>query len=138
MEVYPSQQGGGNSFSWSDRVDDEETWGQQSSRCYSNERRRGASDYESDPRTVVPFPFSDEVREIACEKLFNEARASMEANSPWIEMILCHNIPALECSDQCITQLTNLLLIVVAEFHLTRLIRSCGPLIPPEIDGRLR
>ena len=28
MEVYPSRQGGGNSHSWSDRVDDEETWGQ--------------------------------------------------------------------------------------------------------------
>ena len=34
MEVYTSQQGGGNGHSWSDRVDDEESWGQQSSRCH--------------------------------------------------------------------------------------------------------
>ena len=32
MEVYPSQTEGGTNGSWSDRVDDEETWGQQSSR----------------------------------------------------------------------------------------------------------
>ena len=32
MEIYPSQTGEGTRCSWSDRVDDEETWGQQSSR----------------------------------------------------------------------------------------------------------
>ena len=32
MEVYPSQTGESARRSWSDRVDDEETWGQQSSR----------------------------------------------------------------------------------------------------------
>ena len=32
MEVYPSQSEGGANCSWSDRVDDEEAWGQQSSR----------------------------------------------------------------------------------------------------------
>ena len=74
---------------------------------------------------------------VACEKLFNEARASMTANSQWIEMTFRHNIPASECSDQCIAQLTNLLLIVVAEFHLTRSIRSCGPILPTEIEGWL-
>ena len=34
MEVYPSQTGESARCSWSDRVDDEETWGQQSSRCH--------------------------------------------------------------------------------------------------------
>ena len=34
MEVYPSQTGETARRSWSDRVDDEETWGQQSSRCH--------------------------------------------------------------------------------------------------------
>ena len=32
MEVYTPQPEGGSSRSWSDRVEDEETWGQQSSR----------------------------------------------------------------------------------------------------------
>ena len=62
----------------------------------------------------------------------------MRANSPWIEMMLRHNIPTSECSDHGIAQLTNLLLIVVAEFHLTRSIRSCRPIIPPKIEGRLK
>ena len=62
----------------------------------------------------------------------------MMANSPWIEMMLRYNIPASECLDHGIAQLTNLLLIVVAEFHLTRLIWSCGPIIPPEIEGQLK
>ena len=35
-------------------------------------------------------------------------------------------------------QLTNLLLVCVNEFHLTRLIRGCGPMLPPKIEGRLR
>ena len=35
-------------------------------------------------------------------------------------------------------QLTNLLLVCVNKFHLTRSIRGCGPLLPPEIEGRLR
>ena len=34
MEVYPPQTGRGASRSWSERVDDEETWGQQSSRYH--------------------------------------------------------------------------------------------------------
>ena len=72
------------------------------------------------------------------KKLFNETSASMMANSLWIEMTLRHNIPVSECSDHHIAQLTNLLLIVVAEFHLTRSIRSCGLIIPPEIEGQLR
>ena len=46
MEVYPSQTGEGARCSWSDRVDDEETWEQQSSRHHK--RRQGASEYESD------------------------------------------------------------------------------------------
>ena len=36
-------------------------------------------------------------------------------------------------------QLTNLLLVeCINEYHLTRSIRGCGPLLPPEIEGRLR
>ena len=46
MEVYPSQSEGGTSHSWSDWVDDEETWGQQSSR--QHKQRRGTSEYEGD------------------------------------------------------------------------------------------
>ena len=72
------------------------------------------------------------------EKLFNEARASLSAQSTWIKLTLRHNIPASQCSDQGIVQLTNLLLVCVTEFHLTRLIRGCGPILPPEIEGRLR
>ena len=34
MEVYPPLTGEGASCSWTDRVDDEEIWGQQSSRCH--------------------------------------------------------------------------------------------------------
>ena len=34
MEVYPPQREGGANRSWSNRVDDEEAWGQQSSRCH--------------------------------------------------------------------------------------------------------
>ena len=136
MEVYTSQQEGGSGRSWSDRVDEEETWGQQSSRHHK--RRWGASNYESDLWAALSFPFSDEVRVVACEKLFNEARAFMTANSQWVEMTLRHNIPVSECSDQGIAQLTNLLLIVVAEFHLMRSIRSCGPILLPEIKGQLR
>ena len=70
MEVYPSWQGGGDSCSWSEWVDDEEAWGQQSWH-FSNKRTQGASDYWSNPQTAIPFPFNDEAREIACEKLFN-------------------------------------------------------------------
>ena len=40
--------------------------------------------------------------------------------------------------DQGIVQLTNLLLVCVSEFHLTRSIRGCGPIILPEIEGWLR
>ena len=87
---------------------------------------------------MPPFPFSDEARAIAVEKLFNDAKASLSAQSAWIRLTLCHNIPALQCSDQGIVQLTNLLLVCVNEFHLTRSIRGCGPLLPPEIEGRLR
>ena len=36
MEVYPSQMEGGTNRSWSDRVDDEETWGQQNSRHHKH------------------------------------------------------------------------------------------------------
>ena len=36
MEVYPPQMEGGANHSWSDRVDDEETWGQQSSRHHKH------------------------------------------------------------------------------------------------------
>ena len=85
---------------------------------------------------MPPFIFSDEVRAIAVEKLFNDARASLSAQSAWIRLSL--NIPALQCSDQEIVQLTNLLLVCVNEYHLTRLIRGCGPLLPPEIEGWLR
>ena len=134
MEVYPPQAEGGTNCSWSNRVDNEETWGQQSSRHHKH--RRGTSDYESNARTAPPLPFSDEVRVIAVEKLFNEARASLSAQSAWIKLTLQHNIPASQCSDQGIVQLTNLLLVCVNEFHLTRLVRGCGPMLPPE--GRLR
>ena len=75
---------------------------------------------------------------MACEKLFNEARASLTAQSQWVKMTLRHNIPVSEYTDQGIIQLTNLLLVVVAEFHLTRSIRGCGPILPPEIEGQLR
>ena len=34
--------------------------------------------------------------------------------------------------------LTNLLFVCVNEYHLTRSIRGCGPLLPPEIEGWLR
>ena len=87
---------------------------------------------------MPPFVFSDEVRAIAVEKLFNDTRASLSAQSAWMRLSLCHNIPASQCSDQGIVQLTNLLLVCVNEFHLTRSIRGCGPLLPPEIEGRLR
>ena len=75
---------------------------------------------------------------IAVEKLFNNARASLSAQSPWIKLTLRHNIPALQYTDQGIVQLTNLLLICVSEFHLMRMIRGCGPILPPEIEGWLR
>ena len=136
MEVYPSQMEGGANCSWSDRVDDEETWGQQSSRHHKH--RQGTSEYEGDAQTVPPFPFSDEARAIAVEKLFNDARASLSAQSAWIRLTLHHNIPASQCSDQGIVQLTNLLLVCVNKFHLTRSIRGCGPLLPPELEGQLR
>ena len=111
MEVYPSQSEGGANHSWSDRVDDEEAWGQQSSRCHK--QRRGTSEYESDAQYAPPFPFSDEARVIAVEKLFNKARASLSAQSAWIKLTLRHNIPTSQCSDQGIIQLTNLLLVCV-------------------------
>ena len=136
MEVYPSQTEGGTNHSWSDRVDDEETWGQQSSRYHKH--RRGTSEYEGDARAVPPFVFSDEARAIAVEKLFNDTRASLSAQSAWIRLSLHHNIPASQCSNQGIVQLTNLLLVCMNEFHLTRSIRGCGPLLPPEIEGQLR
>ena len=75
---------------------------------------------------------------VTVEKLFNEARSSLSAQSPWIKLTLRHNIPASQCTDMGIVQLTNLLLVCVSEFHLTRSIRGCGPIIPPEIEGRLR
>ena len=78
------------------------------------------------------------MRAIAVEKLFNEARASLSAQSAWIRLSLHHNIPTSQCSDQGIVQLTNLLLVCVNEFHLTRSIRGCGPLLPPKIEGQLR
>ena len=87
---------------------------------------------------MPPFPFSDEARVIAVEKLFNEARASLSAQSAWIRLTLRHNIPTSQCSDKGIVQLTNLLLVCVTEFHLTRSIRGCGPLLLPEIEGWLR
>ena len=87
---------------------------------------------------MPPFVFSDEVRVIAVEKLFNKARTSLLAQSAWIRLALHHNIPALQCSDQGIVQLTNLLLVCVNEYHLTRSIRGCGPLFPPEIERWLR
>ena len=129
MEVYPSQSEGGASHSWSDQVEDEETWGQQ---------RWGVSEYKGNAWTVPPFPFSDEVRVITVEKLFNDARASLSVQSPWIKLTLRHNIPASQCTDQGIVQLTNLILICVSEFHLMRSIRGCGPILPPEIEGWLR
>ena len=46
MEVYPSHTGETAKCSWSDRLDNEEMWGQQSSRHHK--QRRGASEYESD------------------------------------------------------------------------------------------
>ena len=87
---------------------------------------------------MPPFPFSDKVRVIAVEKLFNDTRASLSGQSAWIKLTLWHNIPTSQCSDQGIVQLTNLLLVCVNEFHLTRSIRGCGPLLPPEIEGQLR
>ena len=89
-------------------------------------------------KLVPPFIFSDEARAIAVEKLFNNTRASLSAQSAWIRLSLHHNIPASQCSDQGIVQLTNLLLVCVNKFHLTRSIRGCGPLLPPKIEGRLR
>ena len=56
----------------------------------------------------------------------------------WIKLTLRHNIPASQCSDQGIVQLTNLLLVCVTEFHVTRSIRGCGPMLLPEIEGWLR
>ena len=87
---------------------------------------------------MPPFTFSDEVRVIAVEKLFNNARASLLAQSTWIKLTLRYNIPALQYSDQGIMQLTNLLLVCVSEFHLTRVIWGCGPILPPKIEGQLR
>ena len=87
---------------------------------------------------MPPFSFSDEAIVIAVEKLFNEARATLLAQSDWIKLTLQHNIPASQCTDQGIVQLTNLLLVYVTKFHLTRSIRGCGPILPPEIEGWLR
>ena len=87
---------------------------------------------------MPPFPFSDEVRTIAVEKLFSDVRASLLVQSAWIRLTLHHNIPASQCSDQGIVQLTYLLLVCVNKFHLTRSIRGCGPLLPPKIEGWLR
>ena len=78
------------------------------------------------------------MRAIAVEKLFNDARASLSAQSAWIRLALHHNIPASQCCDQGIVWLTNLLLVCVNEYHLTMSIRGCSPLLPPEIEGRLR
>ena len=78
------------------------------------------------------------MRAIAVEKLFNEARASLSAQSAWIRLTLHHNILASQCSDQGIVHLTNLLLVCVNKYHLTRSIRGCAPLLPPKIEGRLR
>ena len=75
---------------------------------------------------------------VTVEKLFNEARASLSAQNPSIKLTLRHNIPTSQCMDQGIVQLTNLLLICVSEFHLTRSIRGCGPILPPKIEGWLR
>ena len=75
---------------------------------------------------------------IAVEKLFNDTRASLSTQSAWIKLTLRHNIPTSQCSDQGIVQLTNLLLVCVSEFQLTRMIRGCGSILPPEIEGRLR
>ena len=136
MEVYPPQAEGGANHSWSNQVDDEEAWGRQSSRCHK--RHRGASEYEGDPQTAPPFSFSDEARAAAVEKLFNEAQATLSAHSAWARLTLQHNIPASQCMDQGIVQLTNLLLVCVSEFHLTRSIRGCGPMILPKIEGQLR
>ena len=111
-------------------------WEQQGSRHYK--QRQGTSEYEGNARSAPPFIFNDKARAIAVEKLFNDARASLLAQSAWIRLSLCHNIPASQCSDQGIVQLTNLLLVCVNEFHLTRSIRGCGPLLPPEIEGWLR
>ena len=63
-------------------------------------------------QSAPPFPFSDEARVIAVEKLFNDARASLLAQSAWIKLTLWHNIPISQCSDQGIVQLTNLLLVL--------------------------
>ena len=87
---------------------------------------------------MPPFVFSGEARAIAVEKLFNDARASLSVQGAWIRLALHHNIPASQCSDQGIMQFTNLLLVCVNEYHLTRSIRGCGPLLPPEIEGWLR
>ena len=84
------------------------------------------------------FPFSDKARVVAVEKLFNEARATLSAQSAWVRLTFQHNIPASQCMDQGIIQLINLLLVCVSEFHLTRSIRGCGPMIPPKIEGWLR
>ena len=135
MEVYTSQPEGATGHSWSDWVYDKETWGQQSARCHK--WRQGTSDYEGEAQDVPPFPFSNEARVVAVEKLFNEARASLSAQSPWIKLTLRHNIPALQCMNQGIVQLSNLLLIFVSEFHLTRS-WGCGPILPPKIEGQLR
>ena len=89
-------------------------------------------------KPVPPFIFNDEARAIAVEKLFNDARASLLAQSAWIRLSFCHNIPASQCSEQGIVQLTNLLLVCVNEFYLTRSIRGSGPLLPPKIEGWLR
>ena len=46
MEVYSPQAEGDTNHSWSDRVDDEEMWGQQSSRHHKH--RQGTPEYKSD------------------------------------------------------------------------------------------
>ena len=124
MEVYPPQTEGGTNHSWSDQVDDKEAWERQSSRHHK--RHQGTSEYEGDPQTAPPFPFSEEARMVAVKKLFNKARATLLAQSAWVRLTLRHNIPASQCTDQGIVQLTNLLLVCVLEFHLTRSIRVGG------------
>ena len=89
-------------------------------------------------KLCLPFPFSDEARAVAVEKLFNDARALLSAQSAWIRLTLRHNVPTSQCTDQGIVQLTNLLLVCISEYHLTRTIRGCGPIILPKIEGQLR
>ena len=135
MEVVPSLQRGGDIHSLGDWVDEEEAWGTEGSCHYSNKRRHEVSEPRSFySGSIAPFPRYDEARCNTCDWLFKEAKTSTEEHSKWIYMILRHRLYTTTYKDIDVVHLTNLLLVTVAKFHLTRTLWHCGPMILLEIE----